>query len=108
VSCAIKNVSDESFAADVLASPHPVLVDYWAEWCVHCKQMEPALAAIAERRAGRLSIVKMDVDANPITHARYGVRSCPTLMIFHGGEVVATTVGALSAERLEEFVEGAL
>ena len=108
MSCAIGNVNDESFAADVLASPCAVLVDYWAEWCVHCKQMEPALTAIAERHAGQLNIVKMDVDANPITHARYGVRSCPTLMIFRGGEVVATMVGALSAGRLEEFVEGAL
>jgi thioredoxin 1 len=108
VSHAISSVTDEPFAADVLASPHPVLVDYWAEWCVHCKQMEPVLKAIAERHAGQLSIFKMDVDANPITHARYGVRSCPTLMIFRGGEVVAATVGALSAQRLEEFVEGTL
>lgn len=108
MSSAISNVTDESFAGDVLASPRPVLVDYRAEWCVHCKQMEPALTAIAKRHAGRLNIVKMDVDANPITHARYGVRSCPTLMIFRGGEVVATTVGALPAGRLEEFVEGAL
>jgi thioredoxin 1 len=70
VSSAISSVTDDSFEAEVLASPHPVLVDFWGEWCVHCKQMEPALASLAERHAGRLSIAKMDVDANPITHAR--------------------------------------
>lgn len=108
MSSAIRSVTDETFAAEVLTSTRPVLVDYWAEWCVHCKQMEPALAAVAERHAGRLAVVKMDVDTNPITHARYGVRSCPTLMVFRGGEAVATNVGALTPARLEEFVEGAL
>ena len=104
----IKHITDVTFDADVLGAQLPVLVDYWAEWCVPCKQMAPALEAVAERYADRLAVAKMDVDANPNTHVRYGVRSCPTLMIFRGGEVVATNVGVLTPPRLEAFIEAAL
>ena len=104
---ALTAVSDASFAGEVLASPVPVLVEFWGEWCAPCKQVEPALAAAAERYGGRLRIVRMDVDANPVTHARYGVRSCPTLLVFRGGEVVDSSVGAPTPAKLEAFVESA-
>ncbi len=101
----ITNVTDESFATDVLASPVPVLVDYWAEWCTPCKMIAPLLAESAASYAGRLTVAKVNVDDSPKAPSRYHVRSIPTLMLFKNGQPVATHVGTLSKERLTAFIE---
>src|SRR5208337_1365536 len=92
----IVTLTQESFAQQVLQSPIPVLVDYWAEWCGPCKMIAPVLAESAENYAGRVSVAKVNVDQNQSLAARYHVRGIPTLMLFRGGEVVATKVGAVS------------
>ena len=91
---AIINVTDDSFDADVLKSSEPVLVDFWATWCGPCRQIAPALEEIAGELDGKLTIAKIDIDDNPNTPGQFGVRGVPTLMIFKGGEAVATSVGA--------------
>ena len=85
---------DATFAADVLASATPVLVDFTAAWCPPCRMIAPVLARIAEEQAGRLRVVALDVDENPVTTRRYGVLGMPTLALFVGGELVTTVVGA--------------
>lgn len=104
----IKNVSDASFQADVLDASLPVLVDYWAAWCGPCKMIAPLLEQAAAQYQGRVNIVKVNVDENPETAARFGVRGIPTLMIFQDGEATATKVGALSKSQLESFIDEAL
>ncbi|MGB1556640.1 MAG: thioredoxin TrxA [Oceanococcaceae bacterium] len=104
----ITHVTDGSFDADVLQSPTPVLVDFWAEWCGPCRMIAPVLEALAPEYDGRLKIVKLNIDDNEQTTARFGVRGIPTLMIFKGGEVAATKVGALSKAQLAEFVESSI
>ncbi|MCI5047535.1 MAG: thioredoxin [Aquisalinus sp.] len=91
---AIINVTDDSFDADVLKSSEPVLVDFWATWCGPCRQIAPALEEIAGELDGKLTVAKIDIDDNPNTPGQFGVRGVPTLMIFKGGEAVATSVGA--------------
>ena len=102
---AIHDVSDESFGAEVLTSPEPVLVDFWATWCTPCKLVGPLVAESAKTYAGRLKVVKLDIDQNPAAASRYRVRSIPTLMVFKDGAPVATQVGALSKTQLASFVE---
>ena len=97
--------SDSSFDQDVLKSDKPVLVDFWAEWCGPCKMIAPALDAIAQNQAGALTVAKLNIDDNPSIPAQYGVRGIPTLMIFKGGEVVATKIGALPKSALEQWVQ---
>ncbi len=104
----IKNVSDASFQADVLDASLPVLVDYWAAWCGPCKMIAPLLEQAAAQYQGRVNIVKVNVDENPETAAKFGVRGIPTLMIFQDGEATATKVGALSKSQLESFIDEAL
>lgn len=104
----IKNVSDASFQADVLDASLPVLVDYWAAWCGPCKMIAPLLDQAAEQYQGRVNIVKVNVDENPDTPAKYGVRGIPTLMLFKDGQATATKVGALSKSQLESFLDEAL
>ena len=95
MSGAITHVTDENFEREVLQSPLPVLVDYWAEWCGPCKMIAPILDEMSEQYAGRLRIAKLNIDENPQTPPKYGIRGIPTLMLFKGGNVEATKVGAL-------------
>lgn len=101
----IKNVSDSSFEQDVLQAEGPVLVDYWAEWCGPCKMIAPVLDEIAKEYEGRLTVCKLNIDENQETPPRYGVRGIPTLMLFKGGNVEATKVGALSKSQLTAFLD---
>ncbi len=96
----VTTVTDETFAAEVLAAEGPVLVDFTADWCPPCRQMVPVLADIAREEAHRLTVVSLDVDRNPETQAAYGVLSMPTLMVFRGGEPVKSVVGARAKARL--------
>ena len=108
MSDSIKHVSDASFADDVLQSDLPVLVDYWAEWCGPCKMVAPLLDEAASQYQGRVTITKLNVDENPDSAAKYGIRGIPTLMLFKNGEVAATKVGALSRTQLQAFLDEAL
>jgi thioredoxin 1 len=103
-----KPVSDDSFDADVLKADGAVLVDFWAEWCGPCKMISPALEEIAKEMDGRVTIAKVNIDDNPLTPQKYGVRGIPTLMLFRDGQVAATKVGALAKNQLQEWVESVL
>lgn len=104
----IVHVTDDSFEAEVLQSEHPVLVDYWAEWCGPCKMIAPILEEVSGDYAGRLKVCKLNIDENPSTPPKYGIRGIPTLMLFKGGAVEATKVGALSKSQLSAFLDGNL
>jgi thioredoxin 1 len=108
VSDLVLHVSDDDFEKVVLKAQGPVLVDYWAEWCGPCKQLAPILDEIASDYQGKLTIVKLNIDENPKTPQRYGVRGIPTLMIFKNGEVDATKVGALPKGQLAAFIDSNL
>ncbi len=101
-------VSDDSFDSDVLKAEGSVLVDFWAEWCGPCKMISPALEEIAKEMDGRVRIAKMNIDDNPVTPQKYGVRGIPTLMLFRDGQVAATKVGALPKNQLQKWVESVL
>jgi thioredoxin 1 len=105
VSDSVLHVSDSEFSETVLKAAGPVLVDYWAEWCGPCKMIAPVLDAIAEEYAGKLTVVKVNIDENPQTPQHYGVRGIPTLMLFKDGEVEATKVGALTKSELAKFLD---
>lgn len=104
----IHHVSDDSFEAEVLQAQQPVLVDYWAEWCGPCKMIAPILDEVAKEYAGKLKVVKVNIDDNQQTPAKFGIRGIPTLMIFKNGNVEATKVGAMSKSQLTTFVDGNL
>ena len=104
----IHYVTDDTFAAEVLQSPHPVLLDFWAEWCGPCKMIAPILDDIATQYAGRLKIAKINIDDNPATPANFAVRGIPTLMLFKNGNIEATKVGALSKSQLTAFIDSHL
>ena len=99
-----KQVTDASFELDVLQADGPVLVDFWAEWCGPCKQIAPSLDEISEELGGKMSLAKINIDENPETPSKYGVRGIPTLMLFKDGEVASTKVGALPKSKLKEWV----
>ena len=101
----IHYITDATFEQEVLQSPLPVLVDYWAEWCGPCKMISPVLDEVAKEYAGKLKVCKLNIDENQATPPKYGIRGIPTLMIFKNGNVEATKVGALSKSQLTAFVD---
>ena len=102
---ATHKVSDASFEKDVLQSDTPVVVDFWAEWCGPCKMIAPALEEIALSLGAIAKIVKINIDENPSVPSQYGVRGIPTLMVFKGGQVAATKVGAAPKGQLQSWIE---
>jgi thioredoxin 1 len=110
VSDAVLHVTDSDFNEKVIlaSKQQPVLVDYWAEWCGPCKMIAPLLDEMADKYVGKLTVVKINIDSNTATPQHYGVRGIPTLMIFKGGEVEATKVGALSKADLDKFIDSNL
>lgn len=104
-----ENVSDQTFDAEVLKSSEPVLVDFFAEWCGPCKAMAPALDELAKDMAGKLKVVKLDVDQNPGITGQYGIQAMPTLILFNDGEIAARHVGAMVQKaKLVEWVNGSV
>ncbi|MCU7376432.1 thioredoxin TrxA [Paucibacter sp. O1-1] len=104
----IKHISDASFEADVIQADKPVLVDYWAEWCGPCKMIAPILDEVSTSYQERLQVAKMNVDENREVPAKFGIRGIPTLMLFKGGQLAATKVGALSKAQLTAFLDANL
>ena len=104
----VVHASDASFQGDVLDSGTPVLVDFWAEWCGPCRSIAPMLEDVANERRESLKVVKVNVDDNPATASRYGVRSIPTLILFKDGKAVDTKVGALPRGQMRDWIEGAI
>jgi thioredoxin 1 len=101
----ILQISDDEFDEKVLKSATPVLVDFWAEWCGPCKMIAPILEEIGAEYQGRMTVAKVNIDNNPGTPQRYGVRGIPTLILFKDGEVLATKVGALAKSQLAAFID---
>ena len=103
----VGKVSDASFESDVLKSAEPVVVDFWAEWCGPCRMIAPALEEIAGQLGDKVKIVKLNVDENPNTAAKYGIMSIPTLLMFKNGEISSRQVGAAPKQKLHQWISGA-
>lgn len=101
----IQAITDASFEADVINSKIPVLIDFWAQWCGPCKAIAPTLEDLAVQYNGKVKIVKLDIDHNPATPPKFGVRGIPTLILFKDGEVKATQVGMISKADLAKFID---
>ena len=104
----VGKVSDQTFEAEVLKSSEPVVVDFWAEWCGPCRMIAPALEEIAGSMAGKVKILKLNVDENPATAAKYGIMSIPTLMIFKNGQLASRQTGAAPKQKLEQWITTAV
>ena len=98
-------ITDSTFESDVLKADKPVLVDYWGEWCGPCKMLAPILDEVAAEYGGKLVVAKLDIDSNPNTPPKFGIRGIPTLMLFKEGDVAATKVGAMSKSQLTAFID---
>jgi thioredoxin 1 len=103
-----KTITDQSFATDVLGADKPVLVDFWAEWCGPCKMIAPALEELSQTMGEKVTIAKLNIDENPDTPGKYGVRGIPTMLLFRNGEPVAQKVGAMPKSQLAAWLEGVL
>ncbi len=104
----VDKVTDATFDQDVLKASEPVVVDFWAEWCGPCKMIAPALEEISKSLSGKVKIVKLNVDENPGTAAKFGIMSIPTLMLFKNGELTSRQVGAAPKQKLEQWITGAV
>ncbi len=98
-------VNDDTFELEVIGSDVPVVVDFWAEWCGPCKRLSPNVEKVAEEMSGKVKVVKLNVDENPMTMTKFGVRGLPTLIMFKGGKVAATHLGDMSKEKLQEWIK---
>ena len=105
---ATRSVTDQNFESEVLGAAKPVLVDFWAEWCGPCKSFAPVLDEIAKEYQDRLTIAKLDIDSNPSTPGRYGIRGIPTVILYKDGQAAAQSVGAMSKSRLTAFLDSNL
>jgi len=101
----VKEVSDSSFETDVLGSSKPVLVDFWAQWCTPCRMLAPTVEAVAQQYSDSANVVKLNVDDNPTTAQRYGIKGIPTLILFREGKEVERVVGATSKESITRMIE---
>lgn len=101
----VKETNDASFEEDVLKSDKPVLVDFWAEWCGPCRQLLPIVEELSKEKEGKLEVFKLNIDKNPETPSKHGIRGIPTMILFEGGKVVATKVGALPKTSLFAWVD---
>ena len=104
----VSKVSDADFETQVLKSAEPVVVDFWAEWCGPCRMIAPALEEITGTMNGKVKIVKLNVDENPATAAKYGIMSIPTLMLFKNGEIASRQVGAAPKQKLQQWISGSV
>jgi thioredoxin 1 len=104
----VDKVTDATFEKDVLKASGPVVVDFWAEWCAPCRAIAPALEEISKSLAGKVKIVKLNVDENPSTAAKYGIMSIPTLMLFKGGQLASRQIGGAPKQKLEQWISGSV
>ena len=104
----VEKISDAEFDKEVLKSDKPVVVDFWAEWCGPCRMIAPALEEIAGQLGDKVKIVKLNVDENPNTAAKYGIMSIPTLMMFKNGEIASRQVGAAPKQKLQQWISGSV